>query len=359
MPNRYSVAVIPGDGIGVDVITEGVRVLDALGQATGGFTLDYEWFDWSSQRYLFAGAYMPEDWQKVLEPFHAIYFGAVGWPTVPDHISLWGLLLPIRKAFDQYANVRPIRLLPGLRGRLTGKGPAEIDFVCVRENTEGEYSGVGGRVHPGTAHEVALQEIVFTRFATERIIRYAFDLAEKTERMSVQSVTKSNAMQYNMVFWDEVFAEVAADYPRVKTDKYLVDAMAARFVTHPETLEVVVASNLFADILTDLGGAIQGSMGMPPSANINPTRAKPSLFEPVHGSAPDIAGQGIANPLAAIWAGQMMLEFLGEKPAAARLMQAIEAVAQAGRTLTPDLGGSATTTEVASAVLDEVRRLTK
>jgi tartrate dehydrogenase/decarboxylase/D-malate dehydrogenase len=353
------VAVIPGDGIGVDVINEGVRVLDFLGQATSTFALDYEWFDFGSARYLEKGSYMPEDWQKVLEPFQAIYFGAVGWPSVPDHVSLWGLLLPIRKAFDQYANVRPVRLLPGLQSRLVGKGPEDIDFVCVRENTEGEYSGVGGRVHRGTAHEVALQEIVFTRMGTERIIRYAFDLALESGRSSVQSVTKSNAMQYSAVFWDEVFAEVAAGYPQVRTDKYLVDAMAARFVTNPESLEVVVASNLFADILTDLGGAIQGSMGMPPSANIDPTRRKPSLFEPVHGSAPDIAGQGIANPLATVWAGQMMLDFLGEKPAAALLMQSIEAVTLEGRILTPDLGGSATTAEVATAVCDQIGRLAK
>jgi tartrate dehydrogenase/decarboxylase/D-malate dehydrogenase len=356
---RYPIAVIPGDGIGVDVIREGVRVLDFLGQATTAFALDYEWLDWGTARYLAHGSYMPDEWQKILEAFPAIYFGAVGWPSVPDHVSLWGLLLPIRKAFDQYANVRPIRLLPGLRGRLAGKGPEDIDFVCVRENTEGEYSGAGGRVQRGTPHEVAIQEIVFTRHATERIIRYAFNLAVEQGRGSVQSVTKSNAMQYSAVFWDEVFVAVAAEYPQVRTAKYLVDAMAARFVTNPESLEVVVASNLFADILTDLGGAIQGSMGMPPSANIDPTRRGPSLFEPVHGSAPDIAGQGIANPLGTIWAGQMMLGFLGERPAAALLMQAIEAVTRDGRTLTPDLGGAATTAEVATAVCEQIRLLAK
>ncbi len=355
----YDIAAVPGDGIGVDVIREGVRVLDFLGQATGEFALDYEYFDWGTARYQQHGSYMPEEWQKVLEPFQAIYFGAVGWPSVPDHISLWGLLLPIRKAFDQYANVRPVRLLPGLKGRLVGKGEADIDFVCVRENTEGEYSGAGGRIHRGTAYEVAVQEIIFTRHATERIIRYAFELAIDQGRTSVQSVTKSNAMQYSAVFWDDVFAEVAGAYPQIETSRYLVDAMAARFVTNPESLDVVVASNLFADILTDLGGAIQGSMGMPPSANIDPTRRKPSLFEPVHGSAPDIAGKGIANPLATVWAGQMMLDFLGEKAAAAVLMQAIEAVTRDGRTLTPDLGGTATTGEVATAVCERIRELAK
>lgn len=357
MPRHHAVAVIPGDGIGVDVIREGRRVLAHLAEATGSFRLDEEEFDWGTARYLAHGSYTPADWATILDRFHAIYFGAVGWPTVPDHVSLWGLLLPIRKAFDQYANVRPVRLLPGLRGRIVGKGPEHIDFVCVRENTEGEYSGVGGRVHRGTAHEVAIQDIVFTRAGTERIIRYAFDLAATQGRRSVQSVTKSNAMQFSAVFWDDVFDEVAAGYPSVATQRYLVDAMAARFVTHPESLDVVVASNLFADILTDLGGAIQGSMGMPPSANIDPTRRHPSLFEPVHGSAPDIAGKGIANPLGTIWAGQMMLEHLGEVEAASLLMRAMEAVTSAGTTLTPDLGGMATTTEVADAVIAAVTAL--
>jgi tartrate dehydrogenase/decarboxylase / D-malate dehydrogenase len=355
---NYAVAVIPGDGIGVDVINEGVKVLDALGEATGSFKLDYTWLDWSTERYLAKGSYMPDDWQKVLEPYPVIYFGAVGWPAkVPDHISLWGLLLPMRKAFDQYVNLRPVRLLPGLKGRLVGKGPADIDFLCVRENTEGEYSGVGGRVHRGTPHEVALQEIVFTRMGTERIVRYAYELAREHGRKSVQSVTKSNAMQFSAVFWDEVVDEVAKEYPDIKSDRYLVDAMAARFVTNPESLDVVVASNLFADILTDLGGAIQGSMGMPPSANINPTRKKPSLFEPVHGSAPDIAGKGIANPLGTVWAGQMMLDFLGEREAATLLMEAIETVTREGKTLTGDVGGHSTTSQVGDGVVETVRRL--
>jgi tartrate dehydrogenase/decarboxylase/D-malate dehydrogenase len=359
MPRHHAVAVIPGDGIGVDVIHEGRRVLAHLSDVTGSFRLDEEEFDWATARYFEHGSYMPDDWTKVLDRFHAIYFGAVGWPTVPDHVSLWGLLLPIRKAFDQYANVRPVRLLPGLKGRLVGKGPEHIDFVCVRENTEGEYSGVGGRVHRGTPHEVAIQDIVFTRTGTERIIRYAFELAITQRRRRVQSVTKSNAMQYSAVFWDEVFDDVAVGYPAIETQRYLVDAMAARFVTHPESLDVVVASNLFADILTDLGGAIQGSMGMPPSANIDPTRRHPSLFEPVHGSAPDIAGMGIANPLGTIWAGQMMLEFLGEAEAAALLMSSIETVTTAGTTLTPDLGGTAKTSEVADAVIAAISALAR
>jgi len=349
---RYSIALIPGDGIGKDVIDEGCRTLDTLGDVTGSFKLDYTHFPWGCEYYLAHGEMMPEGGIASLRDHQSIYLGAVGYPTVPDHVSLWGLLLPIRKQFVQYVNLRPIKLLPGIRGRLLDKGPEDIDFVCLRENTEGEYSGAGGRVHNGTEHEVALQSIIFTRMGVERIIRYAFQLALDQGRPSVTSVTKSNAMQYNMVFWDEVFADVARDYPGVKTTKYHVDALAARFITNPESLDVVVASNLFGDILTDLGGALQGSLGIPPSGNIDPTRKNPSMFEPVHGSAPDIAGKGIANPIAAFWAAQMMLDFLGEKDAAGVLMRAIEAVTREQRILTPDLGGNATTREVG----DEVRR---
>ena len=347
----YEIAVIGGDGIGPDVIESGKQVLDAAGAVTGGFRLNYTDLPWGCAYYLEHGRMMPADALQTLEQFQAIYLGAVGYPTVPDHVSLWGLLLPIRKAFRQYVNLRPIKLLRGIDGPLRGKGPEEIDFVCVRENTEGEYSGVGGRVHVGTDHEVALQSIVFTRAAVERIIRYAFDYARSHGRSGVTSITKSNAMQYNMVFWDEVFSSVAQEYPGIQTSKYHVDAAAARFVTHPESFDVVVASNLFADILTDLGGALQGSLGLPPSANIDPTRRHPAMFEPVHGSAPDIHGQGIANPLAAIWAGAMMLEFLGEREAGELVMNAMEAVTASGAARTPDLGGAATTQEVTAAVV--------
>jgi tartrate dehydrogenase/decarboxylase/D-malate dehydrogenase len=348
---NYQIALIPGDGIGKDVIAEGVKVLQAAQQVCGGFRLEFEEFPWSCAYYLEHGRMMPEDGLKTLEAFDAIYLGAVGFPAlVPDHVSLWGLLLPIRKAFDLYVNLRPCRLLPGTQGPLRGKGAGDIDFVCVRENTEGEYAGVGGRLHVGTDREVAIQSIVFTRQGVERIMRYAFQLARRERRKKVTSVTKSNAMQYNMVFWDEVFAEVARDYPDISTDQVHVDAMAARFVRNPELLDVVVASNLFADILTDLGGALQGSLGIPPSANLNPDRKVPAFFEPVHGSAPDIAGKGIANPIATVWAGSMLLDFLGESEAAALLLQAIEAQTAEQEVLTPDLGGTATTAQVGDAL---------
>ena len=354
---NYRIALVPGDGIGKDVIAEGVKVLKAAEEASGGFKIEYEEFPWSCTYYLDHGRMMPDDGLKILADFDAIYLGAVGFPSlVPDHVSLWGLLLPIRKTFDLYVNLRPCRLLPGTRGPLRDKGPAEIDFLCVRENTEGEYAGVGGRVHGGGEHEVAIQTIVFTRFAVERIIRYAFELARREGRKKVTSVTKSNAMQYNMVFWDDVFREVAGRYPDLQADQVHVDAMAARFVRNPELLDVVVASNLFADILTDLAGALQGSLGVPPSANVNPDKQVPGFFEPVHGSAPDIAGQGIANPIATVWAGSMMLDHLGERESAAALMAAIEAQTAEGKLLTPDLGGSATTWEVGDALAQRVRQ---
>lgn len=354
---RHAIAVIPGDGIGVDVIDEGRRTLDLLGEVTGSFALAYTEFPWGCAYYVAHGEMMPRGGMATLRDFPAIYLGAIGFPTVPDHVSLWGLLLPIRKEFVQYVNLRPIKLLPGVRGRLLDKRPEDIDFVCVRENTEGEYAGAGGRVHLGHPNEVAIQSILFTRAGVERIIRYAFEYAEQHGRGSVASATKSNAMQFTMVFWDEIFAAVALDHPEIATAKYHVDALAARFVTHPESLDVIVASNLFGDILTDLGGALQGSLGLPPSGNIDPTRRHPSMFEPVHGSAPDIAGKGIANPIAAIWAGQLMIDFLGHKQAATLLMRAIEDVTRSGAVLTPDLGGRATTREVGEAVRSAIKRL--
>jgi tartrate dehydrogenase/decarboxylase/D-malate dehydrogenase len=357
---HYAIATIPGDGIGPDVVEVGIRVLETAQEVYGGFRLRFDRFPWSCAYYVEHGRMMPEDALKILEQYDAIFLGAVGFPQlVPDHVSLWGLLLPIRKAFELYANVRPCKLLRGTRGPLRDKGPEDIDFVCIRENTEGEYSGVGGRVHVGTPAEVAIQTNVFTRYACERIIRFAFEYAKRDGRKRVTSVTKSNAQQYSMVFWDEVFAAVSRDYPDIATDKGHVDAMAARFVRNPETLDVVVASNLFADILTDLAGAIQGSLGLSPSANINPDRKVPSLFEPVHGSAPDIAGKGIANPIATVWAGAMMLDWLGEREAGRAVMDAIEAVTEAGQVLTPDLGGTATTVEVGDAICEALRARSK
>jgi tartrate dehydrogenase/decarboxylase/D-malate dehydrogenase len=353
MPQDYRIAVIPGDGIGQEVVPEGCKVLKAAEEALGSFRLHFDEYPWGTAYYLEHGRMMPADALKTLETYDAIYLGAIGMPSLaPDHVTLWGLLLPIRKAFEQYVNIRPTRLLPGFTGPLRNKGPEDIDFVCLRENTEGEYSGVGGRVHVGTPHEIAIQTSVFTRYAIERLVRFGFELARKRPRRKVTSVTKSNAQQYAFVLWDEIFAEVAAQYPDIQTEKWHVDAMAARFVTHPETLDVVIGSNLFADILTDLGGAIQGSLGLPPSGNLNPERRWPSMFEPVHGSAPDIAGKGIANPIATIWAGALMLDFLGEQVAADLITDAIAKTTQAGQVLTPDLGGRARTVDVG----DEIRR---
>lgn len=345
---HYNVALIPGDGIGVDVIDEGMRVLQATAAAFG-FAISSESFPWSCAYYLENGQMMPGDGLDTLRDFDAIYLGAVGWPTVPDHVSLWELLLPIRKTFEQYANVRPVRLFPGLQGPLRDKGADDINFVCVRENTEGEYAGLGGRAHQGTPYELAIQTDLFTRTGVERVMRFAFELAQRRNK-KLTAATKSNASRYSFVFWDEVFAELAADYPDVETEKWHVDALAARFVTRPESFDVVVASNLFGDILTDLGGAIQGSLGTAASANLSPQRVGPSMFEPVHGSAPDIVGRGIANPIGAIWAGAMMLEHLGEADASAAIIRAVERLTSEGATLTRDLGGSASTSDVGQAI---------
>ncbi|MHB0857445.1 MAG: tartrate dehydrogenase [Anaerolineae bacterium] len=356
MPN-YRIATVPGDGIGVDTLAEAVVALKVLGRVHGGLGFAFDEYPWGCRYYLQHGEMMPADALRTLADYDSILFGAVGFPGVPDHVSLWGLLLPIRQSFDQYINLRPVKLLPGVPGPLRDKGPDEIDFVCIRENTEGEYSGVGGRVHRGAPEEVAVQTSVFTRSGVERVLRYGFELARKRPARSLVSATKSNALQYSMVFWDEVFAQLQGEYPDVACRQYHVDALAARFLTAPEGLDVVVASNLFGDILTDLGGALQGSLGIPPSGNINPEGKYPSMFEPVHGSAPDIAGQGIANPIAAVWAASMMLDHLGHEDAGALLLRAIEAVTAEGRTLTPDLGGRATTREVGAAVCAQIERL--
>lgn len=353
----YRLAVVPGDGIGPEVITESVQTLLAIANKHGGFRFDTQQFDWGTERYLRGGALMPQDALEVLQrgDFDGILLGPVGDPRVPDHITLWGLLLPIRQGFDQYVNLRPTRLLPGVKSPLVSKGVSTIDMVCVRENTEGEYAGVGGRVHRGTEEEVAIQSTVFTRTGTERIIRYAFEYARRHGRKKVTSATKSNSLQYNMVFWDEVFQEVASDYPDIVHEQQLVDSLAARFVSQPESLDMVVASNLFGDILTDLGAAITGSLGLAPSANLNPERRFPSLFQAIHGSAPDIAGKGIANPIASIWSGQMLLDFLGEYEAASALMRAIEQVLADGQVCTPDLGGTATTRQMGHAIREQLR----
>jgi tartrate dehydrogenase/decarboxylase / D-malate dehydrogenase len=350
--SAYHLAVIPGDGIGPDVIAESVKTLHALSTVMGDLRFTTREFEWGTEHYLRTGAMMPAHALATLENggFDGILLGPVGDPRVPDHITLWGLLLPIRQGFDQYVNLRPMRLLPGVPGPLAGKGPADIDMICVRENTEGEYAGVGGRVHQGMRDEVAIQSVVFTRTGTERIIRYAFEYARAHGRRKVTSATKSNSLQFSMVFWDDVFQTVAAEYPSIAHEQQLVDSLAARFVSRPESLDVIVGSNLFGDILSDLGAALSGSMGLAPSANLNPERRYPSLFQAIHGAAPDIAGRGIANPIASIWSAQLMLDFFGEHAAAACLMRAIETVLAAGQSLTPDLGGTATTSAIGEAI---------
>jgi tartrate dehydrogenase/decarboxylase/D-malate dehydrogenase len=341
----YRIASIPGDGIGNEVIPAGVEVLQKLAV---DFRLEFKDFNWSSKRYVETGAYIPEGGLEELKKFDAIFFGAVGAPDVPDHLSLWGLRLPICQGFDQYANVRPSRLLPGIQSPM--RNANDIDWVIVRENTEGEYSGAGGRVHTGLPNEVAMEISTFTRSGVERVHRFAFDLASKRPRQHLTLVTKSNAQRHGMVLWDEVFYEVARDFPKVKTDRILVDAATTRMVLRPEAIDVMVASNLHADILSDLAAALSGSLGIAPTANLNPERKFPSMFEPIHGSAFDITGKGVANPIATFWTASMMLEHLGEAKAAARLMKAVEAVC-AQRIFTPDLGGKARTRDVTAAVI--------
>ncbi|HEX2825443.1 MAG TPA: tartrate dehydrogenase [Burkholderiales bacterium] len=345
----YRIAAIPGDGIGIEVIAAGVQVLDVLAQRDGTFRLEFEHFPWSSEYFLKNGYYIPEGGLTKLKTFDSIFFGAVGAPNVPDHVSLWGLRLPICQGFDQYANVRPARVLPGITSPL--RGGEDIDWVIVRENSEGEYSGAGGRAHRGLPEEVATDVALFTRTGVERIHRYAFELARSRPRKHLTLVTKSNAQRHGMVMWDEIFYEVAQGYPDVETQRVLVDAVTTLMVGRPRSLDTVVATNLHADILSDLAAALTGSLGIAPTANLNPERRFPSMFEPIHGSAFDITGKGIANPVATFWTASMMLDHLGEKDASVRLMKAVEAVT-AKKLHTPDLGGEATTELVTEAVCD-------
>ena len=347
---EYRIAAIPGDGIGTEVIGAGLEVLRALEKRDCGFRLAIEHLPWGSDYYRRNGRMMPENGLELLKGMDAIYFGAVGDPGLPDHVTLWGLRLAICQGFDQYANVRPTRLLPGIQGPLRAAKPADLDWIIVRENSEGEYSGAGGRVHRGLPEEVGLDVAVFTRTGVERIMRFAFALAAARPRKRLTVVTKSNAQRHGMVLWDDVLAGLRGDYPGIAVDKMLVDAMTTRMVLKPETIDVVVATNLHADVLSDLAVALSGSLGLAPTANLNPERKFPSMFEPIHGSAFDIAGQGIANPLGAFWSAVMMLEHLGEKPTAGRLMRAIERTTGDSQFHPPDLGGRATTREVTDAV---------
>jgi tartrate dehydrogenase/decarboxylase / D-malate dehydrogenase len=349
----HRIAVIPGDGIGREVVPEGLRALEAAGRRFG-VELSLETFGWGCAHHERHGRMMPEDGIERLAGFDAIFLGAVGWPTVPDHVSLWGLLIPIRRCFEQYANLRPVRLFEGVPCPLAGKAPGSIDFLIVRENCEGEYSEIGGRLHAGTERELAVQESVFTRHGVDRVLRYAFELARSRPERHLTSATKSNGIVHTMPFWDERARAVAGDFPEVRWDQYHVDILCAHFVRFPERFDVVVGSNLFGDILSDLGPAVTGTIGIAPSANLNPERRHPSMFEPVHGSAPDIAGQGIANPVGQIWSGAMMLEHLGHPEAAATVVGAIERVLKDGRVRTRDMGGVATTEELGRAVAAEI-----
>ena len=351
---RFKIASIPADGIGPEVIEAGEAVLNALGERAGDLAFDFERFDWGSDYYKKHGEMMPKDGLDQLRPFDAIYFGAVGAPDVPDHITLWGLRLPICQGFDQYANVRPTKILPGITSPLRNANVGDLDWVIVRENSEGEYSGHGGRAHRGLPEEVGTEVAIFTRVGVTRIMRYAFELARSRPRKLLTVVTKSNAQRFGMVMWDEIAAEVSEEFPDVTWDKMLVDAMTVRMTLHPESLDTIVATNLHADILSDLAGALAGSLGVAPTGNIDPQRRFPSMFEPIHGSAFDITGKGIANPVATFWTASQMLEHLGEREAAASLMIAVERVCKAG-ILTPDVGGTATTREVTNAVVDAIR----
>jgi tartrate dehydrogenase/decarboxylase / D-malate dehydrogenase len=350
----YKIAVIPGDGIGKEVVPEGLRVLEAAGKKFG---IDYSFkhFDWSCETYAKTGKMMPDDGLSQLQPFDAIFLGAVGYPGVPDHISLWGLLIPIRRSFDQYVNLRPVKMLKGVDSPLKNAKPGEIDFCVVRENVEGEYSNIGGRMYNDTPEEMAMQQTIFTRRGVDRIMKFSFELARK-RKSHVTSATKSNGIIHTMPYWDERFAAMSAQYPDIRVDQYHIDILTAHFVRRPQMFDVVVGSNLFGDILSDLGPAVVGSIGIAPSANLNPEKKHPSMFEPVHGSAPDIAGKNIANPIGQIWSAAMMLDHFGEPAAAAAIERAIEEVLTKPEFLTPDLGGKASTQVVGKAIADTLSK---
>ncbi len=346
---NYQIAVIPGDGIGKEVVPEGIRVLEAAGKKFG-IAFHWDFVPWSCAYYAEHGRMMPEDGLEQIRNHDAIFLGAVGFPGVPDHVSLWGLLIPIRREFQQYVNLRPVRLMPGIKSPLAGREPGDIDFWVVRENNEGEYSSIGGRLNAGTPHEVVVQESIFTRRGVDRILRYAFELAQRRPKKHLTSATKSNGISITMPYWDERFKAVGANFPDVHTDQYHIDILTAHFVQHPDWFDVVVGSNLFGDILSDLGPACTGTIGIAPSANLNPEREFPSMFEPVHGSAPDIAGRGIANPIGQIWSGAMLLDHLGHTDAGAAIVRAIETVLASGQPRTPDIGGKANTADVGKAI---------
>jgi tartrate dehydrogenase/decarboxylase / D-malate dehydrogenase len=353
---QYTLSSIPGDGIGLEVLPVGQQLINAVAEKCG-FSVRWKAYDWSCQRYAETGSMMPDDAIDQLKDCDAIFLGACGWPTVPDHVSLWNMLLPMRRELDLYANVRPVKLLKGMTSPLANRTSDDIDFVIVRENVEGEYSEIGGRLYAGTEHEQVSQQSVFTRRGTDRILRYAFETAKSQGRKHVTSATKSNGIKHTMPFWDERFKVVSQQYPDIETSQYHIDILTAHFVQHPDWFDVVVGSNLFGDILSDLGPAIAGSIGIAPSANINPEGKFPSLFEPVHGSAPDIAGKGVANPIAAVWTAAIMLEHLGETDAHKLLMDAIETTLQSASGLTADLGGQASTHDCGAALLNSLAAL--
>lgn len=354
MAEKLKIAVIPGDGIGWEVVPEGIKVLEAVG-AKHGLEYDFTEFDWSCERFHKTGKFMPDDGLEQLKTYDSIFLGAVGFPGVPDHISLWSLLIPIRRSMNQYINLRPVRMMKGMKCPLAGRGPEDIDFWVVRENNEGEYSEIGGRLFQGTENEMAMQETVMTRMGCDRVMRYAFDLCRRVGKKKVTSATKSNGIIHTMPFWDERFEAISKEYPDLDTDKFHIDILTAQFVLHPDWFDVVVGSNLFGDILSDLGPAVAGSIGIAPSANINPEGDYPSMFEPVHGSAPDIAGKGIANPIGQIWSGAMMLEHLGHQAAADDIVTAIETVLSEAGPKTPDIGGQAATKDLGDAIAAAVK----